>query len=95
MLKRIPQTTLDEYYDRAPDTAEGARAEEWTLLLYNIVVLRGATCTNFLFSDTQNYPRMIHLTEMIRFTEKDALIDDARLFPVLSQTLQDLGIMLG
>merc|ERR550537_1560735 len=28
MLKRIPQTTLDEYYDRAPDTAEGARAEE-------------------------------------------------------------------
>ena len=30
MLKRIPQSTLDEYYDRAPDTSEGARAEnEW------------------------------------------------------------------
>jgi len=27
MLKRIPQTTLDEYYDRAPDTADGAKAE--------------------------------------------------------------------
>jgi len=28
MLKRIPQSTLDEYYDRSPETAEGAKFEE-------------------------------------------------------------------